>query len=42
MMLPGVRPTIALASEPMASTRLVLRSIATTDGSLIMMPRLRT
>ena len=41
-MLPGVRPTISLASEPMASTLLVFLSIATTDGSLITMPRLRT
>src|SRR3954452_2044034 len=42
MMLAGVRPTIRLASAPTARTRLVLASIATTDGSLITMPRSRT
>ena len=34
----GVRPTIRLASAPIASTRLVLASIATTDGSEMTMP----
>ena len=34
----GVRPTIRLASAPIASTRLVLASMATTDGSLMTMP----
>ena len=38
-MLAGVRPTIRFASAPIARTRLVLVSIATTDGSLITMPR---
>ena len=38
MMLAGVRPTIRLASAPTASTRLVLASMATTDGSLMTMP----
>ena len=42
MMFAGVRPTIRLASAPMARTRLVLASIATTDGSLITIPRSRT
>ena len=42
MMLAGVRPTIRLASAPMASTRLVLASMATTDGSLMTIPRSRT
>ena len=42
MMLAGVRPTIRLASAPMASTRFVLASIATTDGSLMTIPRSRT
>ena len=42
MMLAGVRPTIRLASAPMARTRRVLASMATTDGSLITIPRLRT
>ncbi|OGT27881.1 MAG: hypothetical protein A2Z17_06805 [Gammaproteobacteria bacterium RBG_16_66_13] len=40
--LAGVRPTISLASAPMARTRLVFLSIATQDGSLITMPRPRT
>ena len=38
----GVRPTMRFASAPMASTRRVLASIATTDGSLITIPRSRT
>ena len=42
MMFAGVRPTIRLASAPIARTRLVLASIATTDGSLITIPRSRT
>jgi hypothetical protein len=42
MMLAGVRPTIRLASAPIARTRFVLASIATTEGSLITMPRSRT
>ena len=42
MMLAGVRPSIRFASAPMASTRLVRWSIATTDGSLMTMPRSRT
>ena len=42
MMLAGVRPTIRLASAPIARTRFVLASIATTDGSLITIPRSRT
>ena len=42
MMLAGVRPSIRLASAPMASTRLVRASMATTEGSLITMPRSRT
>ena len=42
MMLAGVRPTMRLASAPMASTRLVLASMATTDGSLMTIPRSRT
>ena len=41
-MLAGVRPTIRLASAPTASGRLVLASIATTDGSLMTMPLPRT
>src|SRR5688572_22370262 len=41
-MLAGVRPTIRFASAPMASTRFERVSMATTDGSLITMPRLRT
>ena len=42
MMLAGVRPTIRLASAPMARTRLVLASMATTLGSLMTIPRSRT
>ena len=42
MMLAGVRPTIRFASAPTARTRLVFASIATTDGSLMTMPRSRT
>ena len=42
MMFAGVRPTIRLASAPIASTCFVLASIATTDGSLMTMPRSRT
>src|SRR5439155_7971053 len=38
-MLPGVRPSISLASFPTASTRLVTLLIATIDGSRTMMPR---
>ena len=38
----GVRPTIRFASAPMARTRLVLASIATTDGSEMTIPRSRT
>ena len=36
--LPGVRPTILLASSPTANTLPVLRSIATTDGSFNTIP----
>ena len=39
MMLAGVRPTIRLASAPIARTRFERASIATTDGSLMTMPR---
>ncbi len=42
MMLAGVRPTIRLASAPIASTFLVFASMATTLGSLITIPRSRT
>ena len=38
----GVRPTIRLASAPIARTFFVFASIATTLGSLMTMPRLRT
>ena len=38
MILPGVRPIICLASSPTASTSPVSRWIATTDGSMMMMP----
>ena len=38
-MLAGVRPTMRFASAPMASTRLLRVSIATTLGSLMTMPR---
>src|SRR5262245_59934206 len=38
----GVRPIIALASEPTARTWLVLVLIATTDGSFRTTPRPRT
>ena len=37
-MLPGVRPSISLASVPTASTRLVCVFTATIDGSRTMMP----
>ena len=40
--LPGVRPSISLASVPTAMTRLVVLSIATTDGSFSTMPSLFT
>src|SRR5450830_1634247 len=40
-MLPGVRPSIALASLPTASTRFVSLLMATIDGSRRMIPRLR-
>src|ERR1044072_4036218 len=39
MMLPGVRPSISLASLPTASTLLVTLLIATMEGSLTTMPR---
>ncbi len=42
MMFAGVRPTIRFASAPMARTRLVLASMATTLGSLMTIPRSRT
>ena len=42
MMLDGVRPIIRFASAPIARTRFVRASIATTDGSLMTMPRSRT
>ena len=38
MMSPGVRPIICLASEPTASTSLVLFRIATTEGSRMTIP----
>ena len=38
MMLPGVRPSISLASLPTASTSLVTRFTAMMDGSFTMMP----
>ena len=38
----GVRPTIRLASAPIASMAPVRASFATTDGSLITIPRPRT
>ena len=38
----GVLPTIALASTPTASARLVLVSMATTEGSEMTMPLPRT
>ncbi len=41
-MLAGVRPTIRFASAPIARTTFVLASIATTDGSLMTIPRSRT
>ena len=43
-MLPGVRPSISLASWPTASTCLFPRwsMIATTEGSFSTMPRLAT
>ena len=37
-MLPGVRPSISLASLPTASTSPVILLIATIDGSLTTMP----
>src|SRR5436309_11675504 len=40
--LAGVRPTMRLASAPTASGRLVLASMATTEGSLMTMPLPRT
>ena len=40
-MLPGVRPSISLASLPTASMREVMRLMATIDGSLVTMPRPR-
>ena len=42
MMFAGVRPTIRFASAPIARTRFVRESIATTLGSLMTMPRSRT
>src|SRR6266404_1169255 len=39
MMLPGVRPSISLASLPTASTLLVTLLMATIEGSLTTMPR---
>src|ERR1044071_5325964 len=39
MILPGVRPSISLASLPTASTLLVTLLIATMEGSLTTMPR---
>ena len=42
MMLAGVRPTMRFASAPMARTRLVRASMATTEGSLMTIPRSRT
>ena len=39
VMLPGVRPTISLASLPTASTRSVSLLIATIEGSSTTMPR---
>ena len=41
-MLAGVRPTISLASLPIASTRLLRFSIATQEGSLMTTPLPRT
>src|SRR5881394_1734563 len=38
-MLPGVRPSMSLASFPTASTSLVTLFIATMEGSLTTMPR---
>ena len=38
-MLPGVRPTIRFASSPTARMLPVSRSMATTDGSRMTMPR---
>ena len=37
-MLPGVRPSISLASVPTASTRFVVVLTATIDGSRTMIP----
>ena len=42
MMSAGVRPTMRLASAPIARTRLVLRLMATTEGSLMTIPLPRT
>ena len=39
MMLPGVRPSMRLASSPTARTRCVPSWTATTEGSRRMMPR---
>ena len=41
-MLAGVRPTMRFASAPMASTRLLRVSMATTLGSEMTIPRWRT
>jgi hypothetical protein len=41
-MLPGVRPSMRLASMPTACTSPLCVSIATTDGSESTMPRPRT
>ena len=40
--VPGVRPSIRLASMPTACTSPLRESIATTEGSLRTMPRPRT
>ena len=40
--VPGVRPSMRLASIPTACTSAVRESIATTDGSESTMPRPRT
>ena len=42
LMLPGVRPSMRLASMPTAWTSPVRWSMATTDGSESTMPRPRT
>ena len=41
-MVPGVRPSIRLASMPTACTSAVRESMATTDGSESTIPRPRT